>query len=204
ISDSIAALDCDEAIVDGEIVVLSEKGIASFAALQEALSAGRTDRMLYYAFDLLHLDGVDLRGEALTERKAMLQRLIGAASAASPLHYSEHFSEPGQTMLAHACQMGLEGIISKRADAPYEAGRSSGWIKTKCTLRQEFVILGYVPSTAAGRGLRSLAVGYYQDGKLQYGGRVGTGFAGTITHELKRRLDRIRTKTAPVGGQPAK
>ena len=204
IPEALAALDCEDAVIDGEIVVLSDKGVASFSALQAALSGGRTELLLYYAFDLLHLDGADLRGEKLAERKAKLQRLIGAAQAHAPLHYSEDFSEPGQTMLAHACRMGLEGIVSKRADAPYEAGRSLAWVKTKCTLRQEFVILGYVPSTAAGRGLRSLVVGYYKDGKLQYGGRVGTGFAGTVTNDLKKRLDRIRTKKPPVGGEPAK
>lgn len=200
---ALAALDCRDAIIDGEVVVLSNKGISSFSALQDALSRGRTDVMLYYAFDLLRLDGVDLRELGLAERKAKLDRLIGRGGG-SPVHYSEHFSEPGRTMLAHVCRMGLEGIISKRADAAYEAGRSLAWIKTKCTLRQEFVVLGYVPSDAVGRGLRSLAVGYYKNGELQYGGRVGTGFSGTTTHDLKRRLDRIRTKKAPVGGEPAR
>ncbi|MEP9387143.1 DNA ligase D [Mesorhizobium sp. KR9-304] len=204
IPEALAALDCEDAVIDGEIVVLSDQGVASFSALQAALSSGRTDLMLYYAFDLLHLDGVDLRGEPLLERKAKLHRLVGTGLAHAPVHYSEHFETAGQTMLAHACRMGLEGIISKRADAPYEAGRSLGWIKSKCTLRQEFVILGYVPSEATGRGLRSLVVGYHRDGKLHYGGRVGTGFSGTVTNDLKKRLDRIRTKRPPVGGEPAK
>jgi bifunctional non-homologous end joining protein LigD len=204
IPEALAAFDCDDAVIDGEIVVLSDQGVASFSALQAALSSGRAEPMLYYAFDLLHLDGVDLRGEPLVERKMKLHRLVGAGMTHAPLHYSEHFETAGQTMLAHACRMGLEGIISKRADARYEAGRSLGWIKSKCTLRQEFVILGYVPSEAAGRGLRSLVVGYHKDGRLHYGGRVGTGFSGTVTNELKKRLDRIRTKRPPVGGEPAK
>jgi len=202
IAQSLAALDCDDAIIDGEVVVLSDQGVASFSALQDALSGGRTGSMLYYVFDLLFLDGADLRGRPLAERKAKLQELIGSNSG--PLHYSEHFSEPGRTMLAHACKMGLEGVISKRADAPYEAGRGFGWVKAKCTLRQEFVVLGYVPSTATGRGLRSLVVGYNKAGKLQYGGRVGTGFSGTVAHDLKKRLDRIATKKPPVSGEPAK
>src|SRR5690606_16460255 len=100
--------------------------------------------------------------------------------------------------------MELEGVISKRADAPYESGRSRDWVKTKCTLRQEFVIVGYVPSTAAGRGLRSLAVAYYRDGKLRYGGRVGIGFSGAVLHDLKARLDKIRAKKAAVSGEAAK
>ncbi len=204
IAKTLAALDCDDAVLDGEIVVLSDKGIASFSALQEALSSGRGERLLYYVFDLLWLDGKDLRGLPLAERKAKLQALVGAPSNRSPVQFSEDFSEPGRTMLAHACRMGLEGVISKRTDASYESGRSHDWVKTKCTLRQEFVILGYVPSTAAGRGLRSLAVGYHRQGKLQYGGRVGTGFAGTITNELKKRLDMIRAKKPPVSGEAAK
>ncbi|MCX7305063.1 MAG: DNA ligase D [Hyphomicrobiales bacterium] len=201
---SIAALDCHSAIIDGEVVVLSDKGIASFSALQDELSAGRTGAMLYYAFDLLYIDGTDLRGKPLAERKEKLLQLIGSGSDSTPLQYSEHFSEPGQTMLAHVCKMGLEGVVSKRAGEPYEAGRSAGWVKAKCTLRQEFVILGYVPSTATGRGLRSLVVGYNKDGKLQYGGRVGTGFSVTVAHDLKKRLDRLVTKKPPVGGEPAK
>lgn len=204
IAKSLAALDCDDAIIDGEVVALSDKGVASFSALQDALSAGRTSSMLYYVFDLLHLNGADLRGTALAERKEKLLALIGGGNNSTPLHYSEHFTEPGRTMLAHVCKMGLEGVISKRADARYEAGRGSGWIKAKCTLRQEFVILGYVPSTATGRDLRSLVVGYNTKGKLQYGGRVGTGFSGTVAHALKKRLDRLITKKPPVDSEPAR
>ena len=204
VPEALAALDCEDAVIDGEIAVLSDSGVASFSALQAALSAGRTERMLYYAFDLLHLDGEDLRSEPLVERKAKLHALVGAAEGTSPVLYSEHFVAPGQAMLTHACRMGLEGVVSKRADAPYQSGRSLSWIKSKCTLRQEFVILGYVPSTAAGRGLRSLVVGYNEKGKLHYGGRVGTGFSGTITSDLKKRLDRIATKKPPIDGPEAK
>lgn len=200
---SLLALDCDDAILDGEIIVLSDRGVASFAALQGALSTARSDLMLYYAFDLLRIDGKDLRGEPLAERKQRLEALIGAGPGRTPAQYSEHFTEPGRTMLAHACKMGLEGVISKRADAPYENGRSFAWVKTKCTLRQEFIILGYIPSEATGRGLRSLVVGYYKDGRLQYGGRVGTGFSGTVTQDLKKRLDRIAVKKPSVAGVPA-
>jgi bifunctional non-homologous end joining protein LigD len=160
--------------------------------------------MLFYAFDLLRLDGVDLRAEPLSERKTRLEGLIGAGVGRPPVHYSEHFVEPGNTMLSHVCRMGLEGIVSKRLDAAYESGRSAACVKAKCTMRQEFVVIGYVPSTATGRGLRSLVVGYYEDGKLRYGGRVGTGFSGTVTQDLKRRLDRARANKAPVGGEPAR
>ncbi|HEY6630197.1 MAG TPA: DNA ligase D [Rhizobiaceae bacterium] len=204
IAEALAALDCQDAILDGEVAVLSDSGVASFSALQAALSAGRTERMLFYVFDLLHLDGEDLRGEPLIERKAKLHKLVGATEGTSPVLYSEHFVAPGEAMLTQACRMGLEGVVSKRADAPYQSGRSLSWIKSKCTLRQEFVILGYVPSTASGRGLRSLVVGYNEKGKLHYGGRVGTGFSGGTTNDLKKRLDRIATETPPIEGPEAK
>ena len=157
ISKSLAALDCEDAVIDGEIAVLSDKGVASFSALQAALSAGRTESMLFYVFDLLHLDGEDLRGEPLVERKAEAAQACRCERRGCPCSTASTSRHPGKAMLAHACRMGLEGVVSKRADAPYQSGRSLAWIKSKCTLRQEFVILGYVPSTAAGRGLRSLA-----------------------------------------------
>src|SRR5690606_15016560 len=126
IPEALAGLDCEDAVIDGEVAVLSDKGVASFSALQAALSSGRTERMLFYAFDLLRLDGEDLRDEPLIERKAKLHGLV-ATEEQSPVRYSEHFVAPGQTMLAHACKMGLEGVVSKRADAPYRSGRSLAW-----------------------------------------------------------------------------
>ena len=200
----LAGLDCEQAIIDGEVVVLSENGVASFAALQAALSENRTDKMFFYVFDLLYIDGVDIRDEPLVERKERLRALLGETADDAPLRYSEHFAEPGKTMLAHACRMGLEGVVSKLADAPYRSGRTLAWIKSKCTLRQEFVIIGYVPSTAAGRGLRSLLVAYHEDGKLHYAGRVGTGFSTKIANDLKKKLDAIRAKTPPIDGPAAK
>jgi bifunctional non-homologous end joining protein LigD len=100
-------------------------------------------------------------------------------------------------MLQHACRMGLEGIVSKRADAPYRSGRGPSWVKSKCTLRQEFVIGGYLPSDKTGRGLRSLLVGYHEGGALHYAGRVGTGFSATTADDLKKKLDDLKSKTSP-------
>ena len=155
--------------------------------------------MIFYVFDLLHLDGEDLRGEPLVERKERLQRADRrAARRMRPLRYSEHFAEPGKIMLEHACRMGLEGVVSKRADAPYRSGRGHDWIKSKCTLRQEFVIAGYLPSDKAGRGVRSLVVGYHEDGKLHSAGRVGTGFSGQgVMTDLKKKLDALKAKSSP-------
>ncbi|MFI0845091.1 DNA ligase D [Mesorhizobium sp. IMUNJ 23232] len=200
IANALAKLDCESAIIDGEIVVLADNGVASFSALQAALSEKQTEKMILYVFDLLYLDGQDFRDEPLVERKQRLETLVGEGDG--PLRYSEHFVEPGKTMLRHACRMGLEGVVSKRADAPYESGRSLEWIKSKCTNRQEFVIVGYVPSNAAGRGVRSLLVGYNNKGKLHYAGRVGTGFSNRMGDELKRRMDALKAKSPPFDKIP--
>jgi len=197
---ALAMLNCRNAIVDGEIVVLADNGVSSFSSLQAELSEGRGDRLVYYLFDLLYLDGEDLRGEPLTERKARLQELLGKTDGNGVLRYSEHFVQPGNTMLKHACRMGLEGVVSKRADAPYRSGRGSDWIKSKCTLRQEFVILGYLPSAKTGRDLRSLVVGYREGGELKSAGHVGTGFNATNAADLKKKLDRIKTAAPPISG----
>ncbi|TJV89933.1 MAG: DNA ligase D, partial [Mesorhizobium sp.] len=193
----LGRLKCTDAILDGEIVVLADSGVSSFALLQADLSAGRTDRFLYYIFDLIRLDGQDLRKEPLVERKQALQDLLGKQPANSAVRFSDHFAEPGKVMLEHACRMGLEGIVSKRADAPYRSGRGLSWVKSKCTLRQEFVIGGYLPSEKTGRGLRSLLVGYHEGGKLHYAGRVGTGFSMQSTNDLKKKLDALKAKTSP-------
>ncbi|TRC82721.1 DNA ligase D [Mesorhizobium sp. WSM4310] len=193
----LAALKCSDAIVDGEIVVLADSGVSSFALLQQDLSMKRTHRFIYYVFDLMRLDGKDLRREPLVERKQALQELLGEQPENAAVRFSDHFSEPGKIMLEHACRMGLEGVVSKRADAPYRSGRGPTWVKSKCTARQEFVIGGYLPSDKTGRGLRSLLVGYYEGGKLQYAGRVGTGFSAKGATALKQKLDALKATASP-------
>src|SRR4029078_12801102 len=121
-----------------------------------------------------------------------------------PLRFSEHFSEPGKVMLEHACRMGLEGVISKRAAAPSPGGRGHDWVKSKCTLRQEFVIAGYLPSQASGRGIRSLVLGYHDDdGKLRPVGHVGTGFSGKVMADLTGKLDALKADASPFSGAAA-
>jgi bifunctional non-homologous end joining protein LigD len=200
IAEALAALPCETALVDGEIVVAGEDGISSFSALQNALSEGRTGGMVLFAFDLMHLDGRDLTGEPLLARKEELAQVL-AGSTAEALRYSEHFVEPGQRMLDHACRMGLEGVISKRADAPYRSGRSEAWVKSKCGQAQEFVVAGYVPSKGSGRGLGSLVVGYREGEALKPAGRVGTGFTVKTADDLKRRLDALASETSPYEGK---
>lgn len=196
--EALAALDCANAVLDGEVVILRDNGTASFSALQNALSDGRTEAMLFYAFDLLFLDGEDLRALPLLERKTRLENLI--SSEGGPVRFSDHFAAPGDTMLHEACRMGLEGVVSKRINAPYRSGRSGDWVKSKCTNRQEFVITGYVPSAGSGRELGSLVVGVHREGAWVPAGRVGTGFSRHQVETLKKRLDAIRTDRSPYSG----
>lgn len=201
---ALRQLPCDNALIDGEVVALADGGISSFSALQQALSEERTDALVFFAFDLLFLDGEDLREEPLLARKERLEALLQKAELEGPVRYSEHFVEPGQSMLRHACRMGLEGVISKQADAPYRSGRGKSWIKSKCTQRQEFVIAGYVPSKTSGGALGSIVAAYHEDGALKPAGRVGTGFSRDSAAALKARLDAIRAEASPFTGAAAR
>jgi bifunctional non-homologous end joining protein LigD len=203
ITQALAGLDCRAAVIDGEVVVAGKNGVSSFADLQLALSDKRTEGMIFYVFDLLHVDGADLRSKPLLDRKEKLREMLVGTGEESPVRYSEHFTEPGQTILDHACRMGLEGVVSKRADAPYRSGRAHDWIKTKCTMRQDFVIAGYLPSDKTGRGIRSLVVGYHKDGELRSAGNVGTGFSAKMAHDLKKKLDTLAVEFPTVAGEAA-
>jgi bifunctional non-homologous end joining protein LigD len=196
---ALAALPARQAIIDGELVVEGSGGASSFAALQADLSAGRTDRFVFYAFDLLYLDGLDMRGVGLTDRKAALERLLENAPEA--LRYSGHFEEDGDLVLRHACRLSLEGVVSKRAGSAYHSGRNKDWIKSKCADRQEFVIGGYVPSSTSEKAIGSLVLGLFEDGKLRHAGRVGTGFSRIVAEDLYRRLHAIERQTSPFAGR---
>jgi bifunctional non-homologous end joining protein LigD len=202
VSHALAALPVKTATLDGELVVEDENGVSSFSLLQQDLSAGRTDRMVYYLFDLLFLDGEDFRSVPLVERKARLQKLLKKAPKGGPLRFSESLDQEGDVLLKHACRLGLEGIISKQTDAPYRSGRGYDWLKTKCSDRQELVIAGYAPSTADAQAIGSLIVGYYEDGDLHYAGRTGTGYTHKIARDLYRKLNTIRQKECPFGKVP--
>jgi bifunctional non-homologous end joining protein LigD len=192
---ALAALPVGEAILDGELVVETARGESDFGALQADLAEGRTDRFLFYAFDLLYLDGWDWRGAPLGERKARLEALL--AGCVPVLRYSEHFEEEGEIILRHACRLSLEGVVSKLAARPYRSGRSGDWVKSKCAERQEFVVAGYVPSTTAPDAIGSLVLGQWDAGRLVHAGRVGTGFSAKVARELFRRLEGIRREGAP-------
>jgi bifunctional non-homologous end joining protein LigD len=192
---ALAGLPVSQALIDGELVVEGEAGASDFAALQAALSEGKTDRFVFYVFDLIYADGYDLREVALTDRKGALRAFV--AGAEGPLRLSEDFDTEGEIVLENACRLSLEGIVSKRADAPYRSGRNRDWIKSKCSHRQEFVIAGYVPSTTGANAIGSLVLGLYEEGKLVHVGRVGTGFSQKVAHELWTLLENRRIDKQP-------
>jgi bifunctional non-homologous end joining protein LigD len=194
VAEAAAALPVKEAILDGEIVVFDSAGISSFQALQQAAESGRPPT--YVAFDLLFLDGRDLRGEPLVARKKALARLLRGRRGR--LRYSEHFDAPGQSVYERACRMALEGIVCKRKDAPYVSGRGSSWLKVKCMARQEFVIGGFTDPEGARADFGSLLLGVYEpDGRLVYTGKVGTGFTNATLATLGQRLRRLVQRTSP-------
>jgi bifunctional non-homologous end joining protein LigD len=192
--DALAELPVGKAMIDGELVVENDAGGSDFSALQADLSDNRSDRFTFYVFDLLHLDGTDLMQVPLIERKALLEKLVPENG---PVRFSAHFDDQGALVLEHACRLSLEGIVSKLADAPYRSGRSKDWLKSKCSSRQEFVVAGYVPSTAMKNAIGSLVMGVYEDGKLVHVGRVGTGYSTKLAADLFRQLDRLRIDKSP-------
>jgi bifunctional non-homologous end joining protein LigD len=207
IADALVELGLGSALIDGEIVVEDDAGITNLSHLQADLQEGRRDRFRYFVFDLLYCEGYDLTKAPLIERKDLLGEIVAGLPPSSPVRLSEHLDADGPTMLAHTCRLGLEGIISKRKDLPYRPGRGHHWFKAKCMKSQEFVILGYVPSTAASGAVGSLVLGYHSDGKLFYAGRVGTGWSASVAKSLRKELDKIKAgkpalaKALPAGAE---
>jgi bifunctional non-homologous end joining protein LigD len=199
---AIAELPANAALIDGEVVVEEDDGVSSFSALQQALKDGDQKRMRFYAFDLMHLDGADLRSLPLADRKAALERLLSKFPKSSPIRFSASMDQRGPALLKQACSHGLEGIISKRADAPYRSGRGGDWIKTKCSDRQEFVIAGFNPSTADARAVGALVLGTYENGQLRYAGRTGTGFTHAFARDLYRKLKALEVKKPTLDPVP--
>ncbi len=190
---ALAALPCRTALIDTELVVHGAGGASDFSALQQDLTEGRQDRFVLYAFDLLHLDGRDLRKSPLLERKGALRPLTDG----KVVLFSEHFDDDGALVLRHACRLSLEGVVSKRVDAPYRSGRGRSWLKSKCSARQEFVIGGFVPSTVAPGLVASLLLGVQADEGLCYVGKVGTGFSQAVSRDLFKRLRALEAEASP-------
>ncbi len=182
-----------DGMLDGEVVALDDDGASNFAALQAALSDGRSDKLRFDVFDLLFLMGQDTRPLPLTERKQLLETML-AKGRHPHIRYLEHLTSPGEAMLHAACRLHLEGIISKRADAPYQSGRGHAWTKAKCRGGQEVVIGGW---TSEGARFRSLLVGVHRGGKFVYSGRVGTGFNAKSAAALSKKLRGLEIARSP-------
>jgi bifunctional non-homologous end joining protein LigD len=200
VADAVAALGLRQALVDGEAAVLLPDGTTSFQALQNRMSAEGPGELAYFAFDLLHLDGFDLRPVALDARKALLRQLLAsrAQGGVGVIRYSEHVEGRGGDFFESACRQGLEGIVSKRRKAPYRSGRGFDWVKVKCLLEQEVVIGGMTAPTGARVGLGALLVGVHDEaGRLRYAGKVGTGFTDASLRELRERLGERKVAQSP-------
>lgn len=187
----------DQALIDGEVVVETDKGFSSFSELQSDLKEGRENRLVFYAFDLMHLDGYDLTRTPLIERKRALASIM-PGDASGFIRLSEHFETDGETLKNHVCRLGFEGIVSKRASAPYVSGRTRDWLKVKCSNRQELIVIGYTPSTTARRAVGSLALGVFDGETLVYVGRVGSGFSAKASEDLWRQLEPLRRPEPPA------
>jgi bifunctional non-homologous end joining protein LigD len=197
-----AATKLPNAIIDGEIVALNQKGNPDFSAMQAALSDGRTDDLVFFAFDLLFAEGEDLRRLPLLARKERLRKLLGrsAQSNRSPIRYVEHFDAEGVKMLASARKSGLEGIISKQADAPYRAGRNGSWLKVKSRPGHEVVIGGW---KTTGEKFRSLMAGVYKGDRLVYTGVIGTGYGRDTVKRIMPALKSAAASKSPFSGKNA-
>ena len=197
-----SGLKVENAILDGELVVLDASGRSSFPDLQAAFQNGNHAGMVYFAFDLLHLNGRNLRGLPLIKRKEILEVLLSKADPGSMLRFCEHIAAPGNVVFAKASALGAEGIVSKLISAPYTSGRGTTWLKMKAAIKQEFAIGGFTSVAKTGRGIGALLLGYYENGRLLYAGRCGTGFSREVERLLRARLDALVQQTPPFAELP--
>jgi bifunctional non-homologous end joining protein LigD len=193
----VQGLGIDNAWLDGEIVVLSDQGVPDFNALQNAIDNARSDQVMAFFFDVPYLGEQDLRQVPLVSRRAVLRHLLKDCTS-ERVRFSEALpASPGELLQA-ACRMGLEGVILKKPDAPYVTARSESWLKLKCQLRQEFVVIGFTNRTGAASEVGGLLLGYHEDGQLRYGGSVGTGWSSATGRDLHQRLVRLETERPAV------
>ena len=198
----IRVVGVGSAWLDGEIVILSNKGATDFQALQNAFDRSKVEDIQYFVFDLPFFQGHDLRQVPLAERRALLKAVI-AVPAATRVRYSEAFEGTPDDLLAAACQMGLEGLIGKRVDAPYVSARAPSWIKLKCKQRQEFVICGFTATKGSRQGLGALLLGVHDEtGKLHYAGSVGSGLDSRMLTKLIAMLTELEVPVCPFGKLP--
>src|SRR6202158_1717326 len=198
--ESVKSLPLTTAILDGEIVMVDAQGHSSFQKLQRAMSKSATSAFVYEVFDLIYLDGYDLTWVSLKERKRLLKGLCTGSRATT--RYSEHLVGNGDAFFKHACEYGIEGIVSKLADSTYDSTRNRSWLKVKCNKQQEFVIAGYTPTEKGLPGFGALILGVYEKGKLVYAGRVGTGFTFKERGDLKKQLVKLSRPSTPFAVPP--
>ena len=199
--EQIAALDLPPCLIDGEIVALDSDGNPDFSTLQSVLkrghgAQGQGDRLAFFAFDLVEVDGTDLTKLPNIERKERLEALLKGTKA--PINVAEHVIGAGEKLYRQMCNAGQEGIISKRIDAPYRHSRTKSWVKVKCVRREEFIIVGWSESSANGRPFASLLLATKEGAELVYRGKVGTGFDSDDLDSLSSKLDRVSRKTPPL------
>jgi bifunctional non-homologous end joining protein LigD len=177
----------ERAIFDGEGVVVHE-GRTNFSELQADLASGKQRRMAFYAFDLLYLEGFDLRNSPQVERKRVLKMLFDETGLQGPILYSEHMLTDGNEMFAASCKLGFEGIISKNSEAPYRSERNEGWLKVKCVQKGKFPVIGFVKDPT---GVAALYLGKKEGKELRYMGKVGTGWSRTVSSQIRKQLDTV-------------
>jgi bifunctional non-homologous end joining protein LigD len=201
VAKAVKALRLKSVILDGEIVALNASGRASFQRLQQSIKKGAGAGLILHLFDLIYIEGFSLTRTPLRDRKRVLAELIEPLGDSGIFRYSDHIEGNGAQFFKEACKVGLEGIVSKLAESPYESTRSRNWLKIKCIKRQEFVIAGY---TLSDKGLpfSSLILGFYDKGKLIYAGRAGTGYTNAMRVELKKKLDRMVVNKRPFAEIP--
>jgi bifunctional non-homologous end joining protein LigD len=203
IAQALAKLPSNDALLDGEVAFVLPSGLTSFKELQEHIDTPHP-AFRYFLFDLLILDGKDLRKKALIERKAALAKLLTKKPLPDWLIYSDHVEGAGDAFFAEACGAGLEGVVSKRADSPYVSGRTKAWLKIKCQKRAELVIGGFSKSSVKGRPFSSLLLGTFDaDGTFNYAGKVGTGFSDATLEKLAERFKPLQRRVSPFVEVPA-
>ncbi|HEX6133027.1 MAG TPA: DNA ligase D [Longimicrobiales bacterium] len=200
VAEALGGLGLGDSVLDGEVAVELEGGVTSFQALQNVLADSERGRLKFFIFDILRDAGRDLRARPLLERKLRLEELLKGSDGV--LRYSDHVRGNGPAFLASACAHGVEGIISKRAAAPYRSGRGRDWLKVKCVRSQEFVVGGFTEPAGSRAGLGALHVGTWEGDRLVYRGKVGTGFSDAVLRELRRRLERMERPESPFSGGP--
>jgi DNA ligase D-like protein (predicted ligase) len=198
--EALAKVGAKTAYLDGELCGIGDDGLPSFSQTQAATDGSRGVRLVYFAFDLLHLDGRDIASLPLIERKTLLEPLIADKPG---LQFNGHETGDGELIRRHAGQLGHEGIVSKPINAPYASGNRGLWRKSKCLNRQEFVVVGWTDPEGSRPHLGALLLGCYDDdGKLIYAGRVGTGMPAKVLADLRRRLDPLARSSSPLSAPP--